>query len=154
MEIAKNPMLHTLQISTERGCDAHPWLYVSFVLDRPKPDAKWDFPRVYFAFQNDKFVKRFVSRKKEDGGSVIPVFMAYTHAATTNIGMADQLAKVRYGQTVGTVASAPGQMQSAAVPANAITASAVDGMRGDRRAASRLGRGGGGVHRAPDGRDR
>jgi hypothetical protein len=70
-EIVKNPKMNTLQISTERGYDAHPWLYVSIVLDRPKPDAEWDFPRVYFAIQNDKFVKRFVSRKKEGGGSVI-----------------------------------------------------------------------------------
>ena len=67
LKIVKNPRLETLKISSEAGYNGVPWLYVSFELERPEPGIEWDFPRVYLAFQNGKFVNRFVAKRREDG---------------------------------------------------------------------------------------
>ena len=66
-----NPMLDTLRVSCEPGHDGRPWLYVSFGLAMPKPGTpKWDYPRIYLAFQEGKFVKRFSTVRAKDGGRV------------------------------------------------------------------------------------
>ena len=70
LEILKSPVLHTIEVSSEAGYDKDPWLYVSIVLSSPKPGIEWDYPRVYFAFQNNKFVKRFTTKNAKGGGRV------------------------------------------------------------------------------------
>ena len=35
---------------------------------------------------------KVIALRHEDGGAVIPIFMAYTHAATTSIGLPEQIA--------------------------------------------------------------
>jgi hypothetical protein len=60
----KNPALDTLRISHEAGYDKHPWLYVSIAVGAPQRGM----PRVYLAFQNGKFVKRFTATRQKDGG--------------------------------------------------------------------------------------
>ena len=66
----RHPLLQTLMISSLAGCDEYPWLYISFELGMPESrrGTAWEPPRVYLAFQNDKFVKRFMSRNRPEGG--------------------------------------------------------------------------------------
>jgi hypothetical protein len=66
----RHPLLNTVWISSEAGYDKDPWLYISFELGMPesKRGMAWDSPRIYLAFQNGKFIKRFTSRRKSEGG--------------------------------------------------------------------------------------
>jgi peptide/nickel transport system substrate-binding protein len=93
-----------------------PWV-ASYWGGRPTED--WVFSQIYSAgadwnesrWNNERFNELLVQARgeldsmkrremyvemqrlvHEDGGSVIPVFMAYTHAATDNVGLPDQLA--------------------------------------------------------------
>jgi len=68
LEAARNPMLHTLQVGGERGYGKYPWLYVSVALDQPGKKTEIGFPRIYFAFQNNRFVKRFTATPRQGGG--------------------------------------------------------------------------------------
>ena len=68
LEDIRNARLDTMMISSEAGYDKFPWLYVSFVLGSPAPGVEWDFPRIYFAFQDNKFVKRFATKARKGGG--------------------------------------------------------------------------------------
>lgn len=62
-----NPALSTLMVSSEAGYGEFPLLYVSFLLSNAGAQEAVGPTRIYFAFQENKFIKRFATRLKKDG---------------------------------------------------------------------------------------
>lgn len=56
----RNPLVQTTEFRMEAGYDKHPWLYLTFQLEKQGAKSTSDRPRVYIRYQNGKLLDRSI----------------------------------------------------------------------------------------------